>query len=290
MKKLLYDDLVADAKLSEDIQKDLGSSHVFLIQNILNAVPDQIDPTQLPQLSPPYENCWFEWTLQINKNPDSSIPDDFSGVLDDRLLDTMLNLDGAMRLGVNLVSWHDKAEGWYLFLRPFMKGENNRTIIFPYRFFIKLNSNGYLPDGKLKVQLNLHENPDAITSQMIKDDDLFQSGFINPVLYSLALSNCKNVVTQEIGNFTDRGKRNRYRKWKYRHYVMQIRPMQEVTKHEHIGDPISKDLSFHFCRGHFKTYTEEKPLFGKYIGTFHWNAYTRGSIKSGIVSKDYNIN
>lgn len=291
MKKLYIDELIADTRLAADVRTELQQSRVFLIQNILSAIPEKIDPAQLPQLAPPYENCWFEWTVKVKKRDDA--PTDFSEItemFDERMLDIMLNLEGDMRLGVNLTSWHGKDSGWFLFLRPFMRMGSNKTLFIPYRYFIQINADGYLPDGELNVNLNFHEKPDAIASEMIKNDDAIQEGFVNPVLYGLALLNCKNVVTVERGVPPEGIKRNRNRTWKHRHYVLQIRPMREITKIEHDGESITQDISYHFCRGHFKTYTAEKPLFGKYVGTFRWDAHARGSIKTGIVTKDYNVN
>jgi hypothetical protein len=43
----------------------------------------------------------------------------------------------------------------------------------------------------------------------------------------------------------------------------------------------------HLCRGHFKDYTKEAPLFGKITGRFWWQPSVRGRNKNGIVIKDY---
>jgi hypothetical protein len=45
----------------------------------------------------------------------------------------------------------------------------------------------------------------------------------------------------------------------------------------------------HICRGHFKTFTEEARLFGKYTGTYWWPAHVRGSVDEGVVEKDYRV-
>lgn len=42
----------------------------------------------------------------------------------------------------------------------------------------------------------------------------------------------------------------------------------------------------HFCRGHFKTYTEEKPLLNRFVGRFWFSAHLRGT-EPGFVDKDY---
>jgi len=47
------------------------------------------------------------------------------------------------------------------------------------------------------------------------------------------------------------------------------------------------DNRVHLCRGHFKTYTDENPLFGKVTGRFWWQSAVRGNSKKGVVMKDY---
>lgn len=42
-------------------------------------------------------------------------------------------------------------------------------------------------------------------------------------------------------------------------------------------------------RGHFKTYTEEAPLFGKLTGTFWVPSHARGDASLGLAEKDYNL-
>jgi len=54
----------------------------------------------------------------------------------------------------------------------------------------------------------------------------------------------------------------------------------------------AKDLYYnriHLCRGHFKEYTKEKPLFGKYTGTYWWQPTMRGNKKKGVIHKDYEV-
>lgn len=45
----------------------------------------------------------------------------------------------------------------------------------------------------------------------------------------------------------------------------------------------------HLCRGHFKTYTEENPLFGKFTGRYWWQPSVRGNKSKGVVMKDYRV-
>ena len=45
----------------------------------------------------------------------------------------------------------------------------------------------------------------------------------------------------------------------------------------------------HLCRGHFKEYTGDKPLFGKYTGRYWWQPAVRGRNRDGVVMKDYEV-
>ena len=48
-------------------------------------------------------------------------------------------------------------------------------------------------------------------------------------------------------------------------------------------------MPLHYCQGHFKTYTKDRPLFGKYVGDFWWEPHVRGNSENGIIEKDYKV-
>jgi hypothetical protein len=52
-------------------------------------------------------------------------------------------------------------------------------------------------------------------------------------------------------------------------------------------DGCGSKKSLHICRGHFSTYSDQKPLFGKYVGTFWIPCHVRGSESNGITIKNY---
>ncbi|WP_225050582.1 hypothetical protein, partial [Enterococcus casseliflavus] len=47
--------------------------------------------------------------------------------------------------------------------------------------------------------------------------------------------------------------------------------------------------SLHTVRGHFKIFTEDKPLLGKHVGTYWWGWQVRGSKEVGEVVSDYKV-
>ncbi|MBA3073843.1 MAG: hypothetical protein FP831_09620 [Anaerolineae bacterium] len=289
MKKLFIDTLISSPKINgcdDETRNHLRECRVFLVQNILPTVENEIEFSNLPRLAPPYENSWFEWTYNVQKRDD--VPDDFSGLLDEHMLDLMLNSEGDTRVGVKLSTKRNDDKGWSLYFQFFMTMGNNTPLMFPIAYITSINEDGYFVEIKKYIRHGLPPVLNSLAGEMV-DNDIVQQG-INTVFYALGLLNCKNIITIERGGPPIGIKRNRHRKWTHRHYVLQIRTMREVTKIEHDGESINSEISFHFCRGHFKTYSAEKPLFGKFIGDFWWDAHARGSIKKGIVTKDYNIN
>lgn len=54
-------------------------------------------------------------------------------------------------------------------------------------------------------------------------------------------------------------------------------------------EPQAADRRRHHVRGHFKTYTDERPLFGKYTGRFFWAPQWRGLERVGTIYKVYDV-
>lgn len=70
------------------------------------------------------------------------------------------------------------------------------------------------------------------------------------------------------------------------HYTLELRPTSSNKDYES-KNPWSNRV--HLCRGHIKTYTAEKPLFGKIVGNIWCPPHARGNKKEGIIHKDYAI-
>lgn len=115
--------------------------------------------------------------------------------------------------------------------------------------------------------------------------------FSRMFLMSMSFMNCKNVsqhdATLSHGPPAKWLRRQKQPTIKYR--VLNIAPMREVLRTE--GDIENNGLqkALHICRGHFATYTADKPLFGNIVGTVWKPAHVRGDIKQGAVVKDYSV-
>lgn len=68
-----------------------------------------------------------------------------------------------------------------------------------------------------------------------------------------------------------------------------IQPATRVLKEEGNIDQDGMAMALHICRGHFKHFTEVRPLFGKLSGTFWWPSHIRGSENAGVAIRDYKV-
>lgn len=112
-----------------------------------------------------------------------------------------------------------------------------------------------------------------------------------PMLLALSFLNCKNVavIDHEPRALTPREQRAGQRPW-VRFKTLDIGPMRQVLRTEGGSDSHGLQRALHICRGHFATYSEERPLFGKYAGRFWIPNHIRGSASAGVVVKDYRVN
>ena len=130
----------------------------------------------------------------------------------------------------------------------------------------------------------------AKEAQLMFQDNLFFT------LFSLNLMNCKNIKYINYDpntNLTRQSRRKRERDGKSPYLVyktLEIQPLKEkISIRRKPAIESENGQRLHTVRGHFKTYTEEHPLFGKHTGTYWWGDCIKGSMDIGIVEKDYCI-
>ena len=72
-------------------------------------------------------------------------------------------------------------------------------------------------------------------------------------------------------------------------HELEIRGMSKIINDaQNSGPGISFKKALHICAGHFKNYTQEKPLFGKAVGRYWWEDHVRGTGPRKI-DKHYNV-
>lgn len=115
--------------------------------------------------------------------------------------------------------------------------------------------------------------------------------YLFAALFAVSLMHCKNVSleTVEPPPKVSAKHRRRYGKPLVTYRVLDATAMTRTLETE--GDRASVGLkqALHLCRGHFKTYTAEAPLFGKYTGDYWWADQVRGDSTRGRAEKDYSV-
>jgi hypothetical protein len=109
------------------------------------------------------------------------------------------------------------------------------------------------------------------------------------VNYFLMLLNCKNITT--IDNPPpEKLNKKRSKSGKCPLFTYKTLVIKPTGKKQASQDAQGLwENRVHLCRGHFKTYTEENPLFGKFTGRYWWQPSVRGNKKKGVVMKDYRV-
>ena len=115
-------------------------------------------------------------------------------------------------------------------------------------------------------------------------------GDLTTIYTTLKLLNCKNIQTEKIPapEALNKKRRKAGKQELFDYHVLNVVVPSKKRGYHESTEPLSHNR-VHLCRGHFKEYTVEHPLFGHYTGLFWWQPHVRGQNKDGIVMKDYNI-
>lgn len=109
---------------------------------------------------------------------------------------------------------------------------------------------------------------------------------------ALSLMNCKNIslepVSPERIKSRRSGKKARNRVAKLAFHTIKL-PAPASAPNAEKSAAMGGTIAFHKVRGHFATYSEAAPLFGKYTGTFWKPWHARGAKSNGIIVSDYEV-
>lgn len=153
-----------------------------------------------------------------------------------------------------------------------------------------IGGSGWLEKGN--VSETLIKPPPEITADLL---DFYHAEIFDevqfvmfPVFVANSFMHCKNVnlIDEPLSR---QQRRMRDRKGDVRYKVLDIEPFKEQVRREAQPGESHIQRALHICRGHFATYTDDKPLFGKVTGTFWKPMHVRGNSAAGVVIKDYEI-
>ncbi len=110
-------------------------------------------------------------------------------------------------------------------------------------------------------------------------------------LLNVSFFHCRNLVsvthTAPRENQKARQKSNKEPFVAYRTIFIDSVAREVESHSDGTGSGLKKAL--HICRGHFRTYTPEAPLFGHVTGTVWCPQHTRGRLKEGCSIKQYKV-
>jgi hypothetical protein len=111
------------------------------------------------------------------------------------------------------------------------------------------------------------------------------------IYFVITLLNCKNISAEK--NYPPEAlNKKRVKKGKqplFTYHTLVVNPIGNKKRSDGVHEPTGIKQRLHFCRGHFKEYTPDKPLFGKLTGLYWWQPMVRGNKELGIVHKDYEV-
>lgn len=124
-----------------------------------------------------------------------------------------------------------------------------------------------------------------------KWDQVTYSHFLGSIIILsqfLDFISCKNIkMIKKTPSKTVNKKRIKKGKKPFNSYY--ILKIKNTNQQPSVNSNDTWSNRIHICRGHFKEYTEEKPLFGRFTGRYWWTPQVRGNKRTGIIKKDYLI-
>lgn len=265
----------------------LGSVH-FDIQNVtdyLFAGTDQEHweiKTDFPYLTPPFEECWLETgnppfiaSNGQRKGLEGGKPDRWGAYMQSSPWQET-DRKGWLVGSQMVLAWGGELTTPGVQIVMFL--DEQGTLIDAPKWAL-LGGDNYIEHMKKR----LPSFPHSLIAEM--------SAKMFPIWLALSFLHCKNISVAESNPNPKlakaRQRRNKPPLTKY--YTLEIETMKRVLRTEGRSEEVGLKRALHICRGHFASYTEEKPLFGKIAGRFWIPAHVRGSKEAGEINKDYKV-
>jgi hypothetical protein len=234
-------------------------------------VNGQLDWTDYPNMMPPFDNYFVEWVTPFENMREAS---KWNGVHIVRVEDTCgsgVSDKGLVTLRCELYV-SDAAYG-------------NSAVVGPgITYGLLVAEDGSCVDARVVEQQCTGATDDETAE--------FRKAYMNlmqPAFLTTSFMHCRNVSQTTVTPLPKLAKAHRKRHGVplVRYRTINIDPMRQVLRSEGQAHETGIKRALHICRGHFRTYTEDKPLFGKVTGTFFVPMHARGSAREGVVVQDY---
>ena len=110
-------------------------------------------------------------------------------------------------------------------------------------------------------------------------------------LFTISLLHSRNVVAPETipDRKLDQKHVRKTGKHLTKYKVLRLELLKQLLDREGQANTKGLEHAIHMCRGHFKRFTDDSPLFGRFTGQWWWSAHRRGNSELGEVVKDYEV-
>lgn len=273
--------LAFDASVGSPNEDERDTTYILQALEIVNKATLAVRPPTLPLWVEGRGRHLTDWWALLEFNPDAE--DGFT--ITSRMMGKSFTLDGfkvmetaikarsARRdMGEKVITYKDVAE------RVGNLEERGAELLATY----------WEPEFVTHINLN---RDGTVASTSGKFDEGGATGYeVLDILLALALLHCRNVSVVE--HQAPRHERRRAQKEGLtaptKYYVLEIdNTLRRVVGQRPKGQSVHDAIALHMVRGHFKTFTQERPLFGRATGTYWWDSQVRGDAKRGAVAKDY---
>lgn len=166
----------------------------------------------------------------------------------------------------------------------FVADYGHKSMIVPVQFLLKYD----LQSG---VLLHVGEWTPVEGEHRAATLDLATQATLQSVT-AFMFSHCKNVeLVERLPKRHEQREAKRRGEPILKYHEIVIDPGRTTQVAVGAGNPHQDKPSraLHIARGHFATYTEDKPLFGKYTGTYWRPAHVRGSAELGAIKSTYKV-
>ena len=266
-----------------NISLDTASVGIFNIQNIADyaiSIRGQGAPPVYPEFSEirlPFQYTWLEWKEDHYSSNGQLIKAHLA------MLVTKRSNDELLVVAFNMNSYHGLSVIWEGTLYP--------TLMKDGRAAYGANRQDYFSDIFYDVRsVFVYPGSEVSPDQIEEQTTVLLKSMMYIFLTTALFLACKNIEKKDhavshklMKASTKRGRPYYYEKY----YTLEIESARKILSKEGSAEIVGIQKAFHICRGHFKTYTEEAPLFGKFVGTVFCPAHAKGNKEIGKVSKIY---
>ena len=305
--------VAAPARLMKGLESPTPECVPFDITEVLPLIDDffhrhaksegdkvySITSDSLPDLAIPYKETWWEWSDVLRSRQSFIAGRSVLGchvrVFDSEQIIGLIKAEpgknatddvrliemfgrGKMTLEMNLYGGPSRER-----LRP---GE---TVALLQRACAILGT-----DGRIKMQI-FNAGEGLCVSDDLPKRDRGLSGLFAGVLFAIALLGSHNTEQEEVEPPLALSKK-RVRRGGLplvRYHRLRVRVPGRGPKRYVDTDAIrgaqgeSVPLGLHWVRGHFKTYTADRPLMGRAVGRWYWPPHLAGDVTAGVIGKTY---